>query len=603
MGQESPTSFVDWLMEEGPLLAPWAGGERSTYCRLALGIYSALPLPEHDFKPRPMSGPAPAAPCLCGSRARYADCCASFAEDSPFADMDLLGFVLDCADARDFARLPDCEVDPATIAGIARSWMEDGDYRFPVLLLEPWFKQRQTYSADLEPLLDALLDCYLEFDDTRKRERLIRDALAKGAPEVRAAALHRRVSMLFDAGRNAEAWRCFEEAQRVAPNHPALPMLELTLLYSRGDFARLRDRVDFWLARLKQQDDDEQANLIELLRAVRRDPRRALRDFDLSRPAALDTLEDMLATLPSPASHYTLAVTDDGLATLTPDAELKALIRRWRRNLPRAKAALTAVPGDEWTWVGPVPDWARVLQQAPLAWQSFEVLDDLVLVVDALHAMGAEWGVIDPLLHRATALLGLLAPATGAPRLPWRFEANRPALRLLTLRAHRALQDERRGVASDEFIEHAEWLLRLDPQDIHGLRDPLSRAYLARDWPDKVIALTDAYPDDFCAPTLNRVLALLVLGREQDAFELLTHIAKRHEVALKMLLATSAREPASDPPGLVRRGGKHEAWRYRQDMRDEWLRREALNWLRRAIKRVATSAPARAAARPKKRAT
>ncbi|MGE0861683.1 MAG: hypothetical protein AB7P42_21390, partial [Gammaproteobacteria bacterium] len=359
----------------------------------------------------------------------------------------------------------------------------------------------------------------------------------------------------------------------------------------------------FWLARLKQHDDDdEHANLIELLRAVRRDPRRALRNFDLSRPAALDTLEDMLARLPPTASRYTLAVADDGLATLAPDAELKALVRRWRRNFPPAKPGRTVVPGDDWTWAGSKTSWLTVLREMPLAWQSFEVLDDLVLAVDALHVMGAEWSVIDPLLRRATELLGLLAPATGACRLPWRVEANRPALRLLTLRAHRALQDETRGVASDEFIEHAEWLLRLDPQDIHGLRDPLSRAYLARDWPDKVIALTDAYPDDFCAPTLTRMLALLVLGREQDAFELLTRIAKRHEVALKMLLATNPREPASDPQGLVRRGGKHEAWRYRQDMRDEWLRREALSWLRRAMKRAATSAPARVA-KPKKRAT
>ena len=74
-----------------------------------------------------------------------------------------------------------------------------------------------------------------------------------------------------------------------------------------------------------------------------------------------------------------------------------------------------------------------------------------------------------------------------------------------------------RHFASDDFIEHAEMLRTLNPNDNYGVREHLSTADLTRGWPDKAIALTDHYPDDFCGPVLNRILALMTVGREADA--------------------------------------------------------------------------------------
>ncbi len=170
--------------------------------------------------------------------------------------------------------------------------------------------------------------------------------------------------------------------------------------------------------------------------------------------------------------------------------------------------------------------------------------------------------------------------------MPWVWAENRPALRLLAHRAIRALNDPARGVASDDFIQHAEWLLALNRNDNHGFREQLSCAYLTRGWPDKAVALTECYPDDFCGPTLNRFLALVRIGRESDALEALRVAAEHHHVALKMLLSKKPREPKTDDRSGIAIGGDQEAGLYRTSSRALWARDGALDWLKRAWKDI-----------------
>ena len=132
----------------------------------------------------------------------------------------------------------------------------------------------------------------------------------------------------------------------------------------------------------------------------------------------------------------------------------------------------------------------------------------------------------------------------------------------------------------DRFIELAQRLMSLNPNDNHFMRAPLTRAYLAEGAAEKVIALTDRFPDDFCGPTLNRLLALLRLGQRGDALALLHDCSRDHGTAIKMLLATDPKAPRSSRDFGVRVGSKEEAWEYRTEHFSLWQQDGALDWLR-----------------------
>ena len=232
--------------------------------------------------------------------------------------------------------------------------------------------------------------------------------------------------------------------------------------------------------------------------------------------------------------------------------------------------------------------WLEFLGRNPLCWQSFDVLDDLVMAVDALQAVTIDKTLMEPLSARGVALLdaNIAASGCGDGTLSWLSLQNRPALRLLAHRTFRALDDPARGVASDEFIELAEKMIRLNPGDNHGMREPLSRAYLARGWPEKAIELTDRYPDDFCGPALNRILALATSGRDVDAQNELSAIYTSQEVAIKMLLARKPRQPKPDSHHGVTMGGEQEAWLYRTSSLALWEQSGAIDWLRKSCKNL-----------------
>ncbi len=588
-------AFLDWIARHGPDLAPEfarvidprTGPPGLAFRAMGIAIYNAMPLPEAGFQIRRLAVPGRNQPCLCGSGRKYKHCCLRLEAVLNLADYNMLRHILDRQPNKRFAELPASRVDPLAVCDTARQWHEEGDNARAVVLLEPWFAGDTPLADKLEPLFDQLMDCYLALGQERKRTRLIATVLVRGERGLRVAALERRSTILADRGDIEAAWQSFRDAQREDPEDPNLATLELTLLVSRGEIEQARERARFWISRLERKRDPELAGFIGFLRRIHADPHAAMAEGDAKRFPGLDRLGALLAAAPAPQAQYTAADRGESGWVLEPLAALAALESRWRKVFPQTKPGLIATQhGFEGMWNAPAR-WLDFLERHALAWQSFDVLDDLAMAVDVLQPMGAGATILEPLLERGAALLELnLAAAAGGATLQWGWPENRPALRMLAHLAYRAAAAMDRSASHERFVGVAERLLALNPGDNHFVREPLTRAYLARGWPEKVVALTERYPDDFCGPALNRILALVSLERRGEALVALRAAAQEHRVAIEMLLAAAPKQPKPDAGPGITMGGKEEAWEYRVAHRALWQRDGALDWLRAAWSEV-----------------
>ena len=590
-GSGDAPAFLDWIARFGPDLAPEfargidprTGPPGLAFRAMGIAIYNATPLAEAGFQTRRLALPGRNEPCLCGSGRKYKHCCLALEGTLDLSDYNMLRHVLDSVPKRRFAALPASRVDPFAVCDTARQWQDEGDDVRAAALLEPWFSGDAPLADRLEPLFEQLMDCYLALGQEGKRTRLLAAAIARGARGLRSAALQRQSTVLADRGDLEAAWQSFRDAQREDPEDPNLATLELTLLVSRGEIEQARERAHFWISRLERRRDPELRDFIGFLRKAQADPRAAMAEGDLKGNPGLERFADLLAAAPGPQAHYALAERGEAGSVLEPGAALAATESRWRKVFPQTKPGLSATQHDsDEMWDAPAP-WLDLLGRDALAWQSFDVLDDLAMAVEVLQPLGAGATILDPLLERGAALLELhLSTAAQGSTLQWGWPANRPALRMLAHRAHRAAAEMDRDASAERFVDAAERLLALNPDDNQFVREPLTRAYLARGQPEKVVALTDRFADDLCGPTLNRILALLRLARRGEALTALRDAAQDHRVAIEMLLADAPRQPRSGRGPGITVGGKEEAWEYRAAQRALWQRDGSLDWLRAA---------------------
>jgi len=482
-----PAAFLDWIARHGPDFAPEmargidprTGPPGLAFRAMGVAIYGAMPLPEAGFQSRRLPEPGRNESCLCGSGRKYKHCCLRLRGILDLTGYNMLRHILDSTPKKRFAGLPGSRVDPLAVADTARQWHEEGDDGRAAALLEPWFAGDGPLEARLEPLFDQLMDCYLALGRESKRTRLISRVLARGDSVVRVSALQRRATILADRGDLEGAWRSFGEAQREDPEDPNLATLELTLLVSRGKTGQARERARFWIARLERSRDPALADLIGFLRKVHADPDAAMGEVDAKRFPGLERLAALAAAAPAPQARYAIADRGEAGRVLEPQDALKQAEARWREVFPQTKPGLTATQhGFTGMWDEPAR-WLGFLERDALAWQSFDVLDDLALAVEALPTLGSPAALLEPLLARGAALLeaNLAAAPPGNGTLQWGWIENRPALRMLAHLAYRAAADMDRGASGERFAALAERLIALNPADNHFVREPLARAY------------------------------------------------------------------------------------------------------------------------------
>lgn len=278
---------------------------------------------------------------------------------------------------------------------------------------------------------------------------------------------------------------------------------------------------------------------------------------------------------------------EDDSHRLMPPPDLVAVEASWHEVCPVSKPfSIQPDPfqtEDIWE-----PDqeaeWMAFLTNHPEAFDSLDILDDLISIVRCHPHCHLEWVrrvLQEPLLRRAEAIVRRALHDAPEARMGWLHTENRPALRSLArLVSHLLAKDDH-----DEAAALAEWLPHLNPADNHGFRTLVADARLRRGDDEAVVALTEQYPEDvFPETAFGRVLALYRLQRTDEARQALDEARQRLPKVVRALTAKRLARPKVDPE-RVTLGGDDQAWLYREEMRDVWLATPgALEWLKGAAK-------------------
>lgn len=570
---ENPVQFLRWFEQSAEVIAPdffsafasvpeTVRGFKSFFSRY---IWNKTPLPGNHFRPQPLPKPERNAPCLCGSGHKYKQCCLRMEPtQDAFPNLSVLPYVLDALTAKQRTALPYEYLSAEELEHVARQWIEAGRAQDAAKLLEGLFRDINKLDSRAEAAFDCLLDCYDILGNPLKKKKLLERGSAASDKRLRAAAMQRRCCILADHNEYSEAWTLFQELQRLIPNDPSLSHLEITILLSQGEQKRAAERATFWVARLSRDAEFSHGPLIDFLRGVAQgNVTQAMSGLARELGPALKMLVSLLDHLPPPECHYSLRPMGDSAGALLPDNKLQALIAQWD-----VQAEFSEKIEDDIDW----------LQRNPLAWNCFEILDDwLATVEEARISLGFEEVILLPALRHSEALLRRVLKRHQAEelKLEWGWHENRPALNLL----QRLVGMSGLTHNTAEAVRVAEWMvLKLNPNDNQGIREQLLHNYLRLNRVGDALALAAKYPEDMAGMEYGRALALRMNHQEQDAQKAIKTARKHSPEVAKMLLAVNPKQPRLQD-GLVRVGGKDEAWYYRRDHFDLWQKSGALVWL------------------------
>lgn len=243
---------------------------------LARAIWRAAPNPQLAFACPTLPQPGRNDPCYCGSQKKFSDCCAPLQQNAPLQNVDLLGEVLRLLPRTQWKSLPGSRIDISRVEHAAGVWVERGELKDALALVEPWFAGDDAFVSRRELLFDLLLGLYSDLRKPRKKSQLLDRALRHGDRDLRSAALQRMSAMASDRNDFERAWALFDEAQRINPAAVSLSHLEVTLLLSQGREPEAKAAARKWIARLGRSRDPALQGLIGHLQTFARDGMQAL---------------------------------------------------------------------------------------------------------------------------------------------------------------------------------------------------------------------------------------------------------------------------------------------------------------------------------------
>jgi hypothetical protein len=130
-----------------------------------------------------------------------------------------------------------------------------------------------------------------------------------------------------------------------------------------------------------------------------------------------------------------------------------------------------------------------------------------------------------------------------------------------------------------------EWLVRINPNDNHGMRLELVNDYLRSGEDAAALELASKYPDDISPETrFGCVLALFRLKRVSEAEAALRAARDELPKVVPYLLPARIKRPQLSEVGVTM-GGDDQAWIYRDQMRSVWQETEgAMEWLKKVAR-------------------
>ncbi len=586
--------FLVWMRQEAPKLHPGVFARvpdvvlwPSFATSLGTGLWNAMPLPRHDYRPEPLPRQSSGDLCRCRSGLDFDDCCALFPPPPPFKAEALWTFVAE--------QLPLEDLEGVALAGrltgpilgvVGMRLVERGATRRAARLLERVFAQPQHLDAEYEVALDALFDAYDALGWRGKKDRALVELSTTLRPPLRGVVWARRATIAADQGEVEEAWDFFSRAQQDDPDNPSLAGLEVSLLLHQGRSRQASDRAQFWLSKLKRLPADKSYRHLEkLLEEIIEDPLVAVWQF--SQVVDSEHLRQVLALLAGleerPLPAYDLERSDNAARLVAPPA-LDAIEQEWLRVWPSASILVGAAASldDVSCWspelAGP---WVQLLQQEPAALDSLHILDDLCSAAHLLEyplLKEAQERFLRPLMQRGVAIVDRALGEDGSLELPWEHEANRPALRLYRRLALQWLEVGH----PDAAVELCRRLLRLTPEDPLDMRCPLVDHYLRAGHDEEALAVCAAFEDDTTPEVMyGRILAHFRLQQIPEA-ERALHRAHQALPLVWAYLTGKLRRKPQIVPGIVVHGGEDQAWSYRQNMLSTWRAvKGLLPWLRR----------------------
>ncbi|MFO1384799.1 MAG: SEC-C metal-binding domain-containing protein [Chitinivorax sp.] len=581
-----PAAFLDWFGASAPDLAPElfgadsdAAAARQVALSMGRALWNALPQPDNNYRPRPLPKPQRNDACPCGSGRKYKQCCAAFEQNIPdFPPELLLAQVLRHVSLKALAELPLRFISPEQLAAVAEQWIEQGDAKRAVALLEPLFEEMAALDERAEWAFDMLADAYLDIDKPKKRIQLVEKLMSVPNLWLRSAAMHRRATMYADDRDFAAAWQVFKEAQRLQPDNVSLAHLEVLLLICENRREEAESRATFWVARLKRMGGYD--DLINQLQRMIASYDAIQHELSPQPPVELDQLKTLLAEAPPLKNLYTLKAADGDLGELTPSAELAQLETTWGQRFFGEEKFGVDPEEALFDALNHADEWLSWLQANPDALLSFTILEQLADVGMLLAGEDESWlaDFMAPLSARCESLLRAVLAANHAANhtLLWGHLNNRPALRALQNRAWLLVEQD---ADLDQATALLEWLLQLNPGDEQGARFMLARLYLGQGEAQKVLDLIERSQDDGAEMMYHRALVLVLLQREKEAKKVLQTAAKAWPEVLKFLLADKVRKPKIDEFGVTP-GGKDEAWVYRDSFLSLWKQSGALELAR-----------------------
>jgi len=554
------TPLIDGMLDciGIPTEARTPGLREAMATMLGMDVWNVTPIPENRFRPRKLNKPERNAPCPCGSGNKFKQCCANLPPlDLGITEELMLSEVLGLLPQKTLKELPLHDLHPDALALVAQRWLDEGDAKKAISLLERYFTNLDKLDSRAELAADTLLNAYLETNAPRKKQKFVDALKAATNKDLRSCGWQRQATIDSDQGDYIGAWDAFREAQRHAPNAPALSHLEVLLLLSEGRDVEAKARADFWIARLQRDAKYDHSELITVLRNLVGSDAGKLQTLHVAR-GPLGMLADAVANWPAPACSYRLV----GGCELEPKVELARLEGRWM------DLRQTADPDDVIAFAA----------QFPLAGQSFMVLRDLSEIALMLDpgVPGSREALSRQILQRGEALRQAVLSKLKAQNreLPWGFLNNRPMLTLVQY-----FIDALEKTSPGECLALMRWSVTVaNPTDNTGLRGPLIHKLIELGKPREAIDIAAAYPDDFAEIEYGRVLALFVDQQAEAAQASLRKAVERWPKAWKMLHAANPKQPRSKNPGYITVGGDDEAWHYRIDHRDLWQSTGALRW-------------------------